>query len=165
MNGKIISVFPCSGKTHTVTKYYFELDCVDHDFYDWKYRSVHQEKIWLKHYLSRMHQLQRKFKFVFVNALPEIVNELPKDSIVIYPTKSLKSEWVERAKSRGGISEFPLLLEEKWNKWIDTCMNWYGKKYVLESGQYLTDIIKQLYGVKVNLNSMPGERASKFGYA
>jgi len=174
MRGKIISVFPCCGKTHAATKYYSELDCIDHDFYDWKYRSVHREKIWLKHYMTRTVQLRYKFNFIFINALPEILQCLGSgynmgDTAVVYPRRKLKDEWVERAKSRGGVSQFPFLLEEKWDEWIDACMSWPGKCYVLESGEYLTDIIKSLYGVTISLNSMPGKKASKLsskaGYA
>ena len=158
MKGRIIAAFPCSGKTHAVTKYYNMLNCIDHDFYDWRYRSTYKEDEWLDHYMIRMQQLRKKFEYVFVNALPEIILKLPKDSIIIYPNRNMKAEWLTRAKSRGGVSKFPQLLEEKWNEWVDACKNWPGKSYVLYKEEYLSDIIKCSFGITVNV-PMPGGTA------
>ena len=145
--GKIIAVFPCSGKTHYVLNNFHKESCIDHDFYDWMYRG-NLGHSWLVKYIFRMKDLRKKFKFVYVNTLPTIINELPKDSIVIYPNRSLKEEWIQRAIKRGGETAFPLTLGEKWDYWLDACNTWEGKKYELQSGQYLSDIQKELKCLK-----------------
>ena len=152
MRGKIISCFPCCGKTYFCTNYFEQMDVIDHDMYDFRFRGGHGDK-WFDFYLARMRQLIRKFDYIFVNAIPEIIEQLPSTSMVIYPHKSLKNDWVNRAKSRGGESAFPKLLEEKWDEWIKACEKWKGKSHVLAKGEYLTDcfdIFKRNNGITVN---------------
>jgi len=146
MKGRIISCFSCSGKTHYVLNNCFNEDCVDHDFYDWMYRG-NLGDTWLIKYLARMKDLQKKFEYVYVNTLPTILSELPKDSILIYPKRDLKTEYFARANLRNAGSNFPNTLLEKWDYWIDACEEWEGKKFILKSGQYISDIMKRFYGI------------------
>jgi len=146
MNGRIAAVFSCCGKTHAVTKLYNKIDMVDHDFYDWKFRSTYSDEEWLEHYVERAFQLKKKFDWVLINATPEILDKFGRIAI-IYPERQLKNEWVNRAKARGGITAFPKLLEDNWNSWIDACENKkkYHFKKVLSTGQYLTDLMELIY--------------------
>ena len=131
MKGQIVAVFSCCGKTHFVLNKFSYISCVDHDMYDWMYRGQ-LGKTWIDYYLVRTLELQEKFDYVFVNAIPEIINRLPKfygDSIVVYPKRELRQEFVKRAKSRGGMTSFPKMLDDKWDEWISACENWSGSFY------------------------------------
>jgi len=139
-NKKIIAVFSCVGKTHYVLNNYEHISCIDHDFYDWMYRGQLGNN-WMQRYIHRMIQLTKKFDYIFVNATPEIIRYLPKEAIIIHPTRELKDEWIRRAQSRGGITEFSKLLEREWDEWIDACRKWPGKRIeIVNPNQHLTDI-------------------------
>lgn len=140
MLGEVIAVFSNSGKTHFVLNNYDKISCIDHDFYDWMYRGQ-LGKNWLKHYINRIAQLRYSFGYVFVNVLPDILKVLPFNSLIVYPDRKLKKEWVLRAKNRGGEPTFPNLLNKKWDEWITACENHNSKKHIiLQSKQYLTDV-------------------------
>lgn len=140
MTGDIIAVFSNCGKTHYVLNNYSSVSCVDHDFYDWMYRGNLGDD-WLKHYINRMGQLRHCFDYTFINVLPEILNILPFESLIVYPNRDLKDEWVARATNRGGSPKFPLLLNNKWDEWITACENYKGENHiVLQSGEYLSDV-------------------------
>jgi len=149
MKGRIISCFSCVGKTHYVLNNLHLESCIDHDFYDYMYRGNLGEN-WMGVYMTRMRQLQKKFEYVYVNSTPEIIAELPKDSILVYPYPNLKNEWVQRAKNRGGESAFPKLLEKKWDEWIAACESWTGKKYMVNSGEYLSNVFDRFKTIHVN---------------
>ena len=147
--GRIVACFPCSGKTHFVLNNWRTCNCIDFDFYDWMYMGQLGDK-WLTEYLDRMKQLSRYFDFVYINATPEILERIYINSIIIYPKRELKEEWLRRAIKRGGETDFPKLLEEKWNYWITVCQAWEGKKYQLDSGEYVSDIYKRICSLTTN---------------
>jgi len=140
---KIIACFSCTGKTHYCLNNYEKIDCIDHDMYDFKFRGQLNNR-WLVEYVKRLNQLMSKFEFVFVNAIPGVIDYLPINSLVVYPHRELKDEWVARARLRGGESTFADLLESSWDEWIDKCEGWYGAKLKVESGQYLSDVLIDL---------------------
>jgi hypothetical protein len=148
--GRVISVFSCSGKTHFVVNQFDKIDCIDHDFYDYRFRGKLPD--WELTYMNRMAQLRAKFDFVFVNAIPEVLKYPKMLYMVIYPHRSLKSDWVNRAIRRGGESEFPKLLDKEWDNWIDLCEQFQGKKIVLAKGEYLSDFsesFRRMTGITV----------------
>jgi len=138
--GEIIAVFSCAGKSHFVHQYFRKFDCVDHDMYDFAFASSRRiRENWVEHYLQRMHFLRKKYSIVFVNAEPSILAKLPSTTMIVYPKKELKAEYIARARARGA-SEFYKILEEKWDEWIDACENHKSKyKCILEEGEYLQE--------------------------
>jgi hypothetical protein len=63
---------------------------------------------------------------------------------LVYPDRSLKTEWLERYKERGSPSSFIELLDKNWDNFIDSCESDDGcnDRIVLQSGQGLSDVIK-----------------------
>ncbi|WPH68783.1 hypothetical protein [Stenotrophomonas phage BUCTxx100] len=66
------------------------------------------------------------------------------DYTLVYPDRSLKEEWIERYNKRGSPQSFIDLLTNKWDDFIDSCESDDGckERFVLQSGQGLSDIIK-----------------------
>ena len=141
MKGKVIACLSCTGKTHFVLNNFENMDCVDHDMYDWMYRGKLGDA-WIDYFKVRMQELRDKFEFVFVNAIPEIIKIIPENSIIIFPKRELKEEFLNRAKSRGGETAFPKYLDEHWDEWMDACENSPAKKIRLDSGEYVSDVKK-----------------------
>jgi len=137
--GRIVAVFSCSGKTHYVLNNFFRVSCIDLDMYDWA-RSIGGGSLWIDPYIARAEQLQSKFDFVFVNALPIILERIESKSLVVHPHSSLKDEWIERAKRRNPESAFFSIMDKCWDKWIDACEQWKGSNFILAKGEYLSDV-------------------------
>jgi len=131
MKGKIIACFSCVGKTHYVVNNFDVISCIDHDMFDWKYRGQLGNN-WFDYYWVRTFQLQDKFDYVFVNAIPEVIERLDYDrDVIIFPDRDLKHFWIERAQKRNPESDFTKLLSAEWDNWIDACYNSPAKKIIL----------------------------------
>lgn len=61
--------------------------------------------------------------------------------ILVYPDRSLKQEYIERYKKRGSPQAFIDLMEAKWDDFINDCEDDPSDKIVLQSGQYLKDVL------------------------
>jgi len=136
--GRVYAVFSCTGKTHFVLNNFRAAKMVDHDMYDWRYRGLLNN--WATHYIDRLMELREYFDYVFVNAVPEIINGLDRDAVVVYPDRSLKQEWCSRAITRSGSNFFPMYLSQRWDEWIDACERWQGKRIEIRTG-YLSDVL------------------------
>ncbi|ADJ19376.1 hypothetical protein Acj133p029 [Acinetobacter phage 133] len=60
---------------------------------------------------------------------------------LVYPDRSLKSEYIERYKKRGSPDAFITMMENKWDDFIDSCESDPADKIVLQAGQYLVDVL------------------------
>jgi len=137
---KVIIVFSNCGKTYYALKKGIEKNCIDHDCYYY----IHSELFgndWVYHYLQELKFLQEVFDIVFVNAIPEILEEISPGFLIVYPEDNLRAEYVVRAKNRSE-TEFYKLLDEKWDEWIQACKLYdTNNRRVLKSGEYLTNVI------------------------
>lgn len=64
--------------------------------------------------------------------------------ILVYPDRSLKEEFIQRYIDRGSPESFVKMMEEKWDVFIDSCVNKLSSHnqagdYVLKSGEGLAD--------------------------
>lgn len=61
---------------------------------------------------------------------------------LVYPDRSLKSEYINRYKKRGSDDKFIQMLDEKWNDFIDEMESQKEcNKIVLKSNQHLDDVL------------------------
>lgn len=66
------------------------------------------------------------------------------DFILVYPDRSLKDEYIKRCGDRKD-NLVPLdVLEAEWDNWINSCEKQNCKKIVLQSGEYLSDVILKI---------------------
>jgi thioesterase domain-containing protein len=62
---------------------------------------------------------------------------------LVYPDKSIKDEYIQRYIDRGNNETFVNLLENNWDDWISDMEKQKGCKHIkLQSGQYLSDVVK-----------------------
>ena len=136
--GKIISGFSNIGKsTLSNNKNYKVIDFDTHYF--------RKEGDWVEMYIECMLALQEKYDFVFITTYGDVLKVLNERGIeytLIYPRMELKDEYKQRAISRGSDDEFVNGFFSRWEKHISDCENNnVPKKIILESNQYLSDVI------------------------
>lgn len=82
---------------------------------------------------------------IFVSSHKEVREALVSNKLpftLIYPDKSLKSEYIERYKKRGNEDKFIELLEAKWEQWITECENQKECEHiVLPANTFISDVI------------------------
>lgn len=60
---------------------------------------------------------------------------------LVYPDRSLKDEYIQRYITRESPPAFIDMMRKKWDEFIDSCENDPADKIVLQSGQYLVDVL------------------------
>lgn len=82
------------------------------------------------------------------------------DYVLAYPQRELKEEYIQRYKDRGNAEGFIGMMENSWNKFIDSCEEDPTEtKIVLGEGEflgqdYLTGDLSQIVGME-NMNDDP----------
>lgn len=74
-----------------------------------------------------------------------IMSRLERDSIpytVVYPNRSLKEEYYTRYLARGNTESFLEVFIDGWDMWMDSVRNNNGSHIELQSGEFLSDVIK-----------------------
>lgn len=83
--------------------------------------------------------------FLFLGSSHDNVREAMQEAgipyVIVYPHRDLKEEYIERYKKRGSSEFFINLMTEKWDDFIDSCESDPNNSIVLESGQYLGDVL------------------------
>lgn len=139
--GIIVSAFSNSGKSYI--KDNKNINCIDLDTHYFNSKSN-----WQDIYVECILALKDKYDYVFITTHGQTLNksnELGIEYYLVYPKRELKDEYRKRAIKRGSTFKFILKYFSKWDKQIDACENnKHAKKIILDSGQYLSDVIDQL---------------------
>lgn len=136
--GKIISGFSNIGKS--TLKKSKSINCIDLD-------TCYFKKIdgWVDIYIECILALQDKYDYVLITTYADVLDKMNKlniDYILIYPERTLKTEYKNRCIARGTNNDFINDFFSKWDKHISYCENNPNKnKIVLKSNQYLSDAI------------------------
>lgn len=65
--------------------------------------------------------------------------------VVVYPHEGLKSEYLKRYERRGSPESFIVLMEEKWDDFVESCKQSKADLHIeLGPGQFLSDILPEL---------------------
>jgi len=136
---QIIAAFCGTGKSYLCNNFpdtYKEIEC-------WKYRTGD----FPTNYIQDVLKENGKVKYLFISTDPVILKELNKFSIAIqlvYPLNELRNEYLDRYINRDDSYDFIGTMMKNWDTWIDKLKEQtYCKHYMLKTGEYLSDIIKE----------------------
>lgn len=136
----IVSAFPGTGKSHLFNN--TKLNILDSD------SSKFDKSKFPENYIKHIKENIGKVDVILVSSHEEVRNALVKNNIkflLVYPNKSLKSEYVKRYVERGSNEKFIEKISDNWNDWIgelegqDSC-----EKIVLNSNEFITDVVKNI---------------------
>ena len=139
--GIIISGFSNIGKSSLLK--FKNINYIDFDTHFFR-----KEEGWEKMYVECLLALSSKYDYVFITTHGVMLEELNKLGIeyyLVYPKRELKEEYRKRAISRNSSEEFVNGFFSRWDEHISDCeKNNFAKKIVLESGEYLSDVIDKI---------------------
>lgn len=151
---KIIAAFPACGKSYCFDRNedYIILDS-DSSKFSWVYTNG--EKVrnpdFPRNYIEHIKENIGKVDFIFVSTHEEVRKALSDaniDFILVFPSESLKAEWVGRCFLRGSGEKFCQLMADNWDTWIsqmwDEAICNKRKHYVLKFDEYISDILEEL---------------------
>lgn len=152
----IISAFPGIGKT-TLAKENHKVIDLESSNYKWldidNNLSIEQRKGTSKtlnpnfpeNYIRDIISLAQEGYTVLISSHKEVRDELNKRDIhftIVLPSLDMKKEMIDRYIKRGNQENFVTMLENNYETFINDLMNDPNNKIVLESGQYLKDVVR-----------------------
>ncbi len=133
--------FPAVGKSYFYNN--TKLKVLDSD------SSRFDKAFFPNNYIKHIKDNMGKVDIVLISSHDVVRDALIKEGLkftLVYPEISLKDEFIERYKQRGSNEGFIKLVGDNWEDWITQLQNQSGcNKIELSSGQYLNDVINQLY--------------------
>ncbi len=107
----------------------------------WKYK----DKGLQKEYIEDIRNSLGKVDYIFISTDPqglELLHKQGLDVILVYPNNELRNEYLDRYIERNSPYDFIGTFMKHWHLWIDELKEQkYCKHIVLESGEYLYDVI------------------------
>lgn len=123
----------------------FEIDsnlrvCSDSD--SSKFDKSHFPANYIEHIKEKINE---GYWRIFISSHKEVrdalvLNQLP--FVLIYPSKELKSDYIDRYKERGSSEKFIKLISDNWDSWLDELKNQKGCYHIeLKKGQYISNVV------------------------
>ncbi len=135
----VVSAFPGCGKSH-LFRNKGDMKILDSD------SSTFDKSKFPQNYIEHIKSNIGEVDVILVSSHKEVREALVNESItftLVYPSKDIKEEYIQRYIDRGNDGKFVELLKQNWNIWIDELETQQGcEKTKLESGQYLSDVIE-----------------------
>ena len=124
-------------------------DAVDYNDEDFRQKCRNQDRC-PESYINRVKvALKVKDSYVVIHSHNDVRDELIKHEIkytLIYPHISLKDEYIKRYKALRFNPVIIKAMSENWEKMITDLQNDTGGRHIeLTSGQYLEDVINEVY--------------------
>lgn len=142
---KIISGFPGIGKTTAIALHPTALDS-DSSHFSW-FEPGKRHPAFPSNYMEHIKSNIGKVPYIFVSSHDVVRAALPNHEIpytLVYPDRSLKEEYLGRYQERGSDENFLMLMNAKWDDFIDSVeRETVPRKIVLQSGQYLVDVLDE----------------------
>ena len=133
----LCAAFCGTGKTHICKN--TNIKAIEVEF--WKYK----EKGLLKEYIEDVRKNLGKVDYIFISTEPDglkLLNDEGFNIILVYPKNELRNEYLDRYIERDSPYDFIGTFMKHWNFWINELKEQkYCKHIVLESGQYLRDVL------------------------
>lgn len=125
----VISAFPGCGKTYCYKNYQDKLSILDSDSSNFSWikdgdgnNTKERNPEFPTNYIQHIKENIGKVDIIFVSSHKEVRQSLIKndiDTILIYPHKSLKDEWIRRFRERGNDANFITFISNNWDIFID----------------------------------------------
>lgn len=145
---KVISGFPGVGKS-TLFKYKGDILVSDSDSskFSWIEPGVRHPNF-PANYIEHIKDNIGKLDFIFVSSHDVVREALNNEGIkytIVYPSKDIKDEYIQRYIDRGNNENFVKLLQENYETFIEEIEKETKPKLVsLSSGQYLSDVLGEV---------------------
>lgn len=137
-NTVICAAFCGSGKTYICEK--TNIKSVEVEYWQYKDKGLQKE------YVEDIRKHIGIVDYIFIATDPEGLKLLHNEGFnitLVYPKNELRNEYLDRYIERDSSYDFIGVFMKYWSPWIDELKEQtYCKHIVLESGQYLLDVIK-----------------------
>lgn len=134
----LCAAFCGSGKTYICDN--TSIKSIEVEYWKYKEKGLYLE------YVEDIKSYIGKVDYIFISTEPDGMKLLYSagfDITLIYPRNELRNEYLDRYLQRDSPCDFIGPFMKYWDIWIDELKKQdYCKHIVLESGQYLYDIIK-----------------------
>ena len=149
--GYVISAFPGVGKTYCAERTKLNILDSDSTNFSWSSPGVRNPEF-PQNYIDHIKANLDKggVDFIFVSSHDVVRDALVKAGLVftlIYPTRSMKNEYLQRYRNRGSDENFIKLLDGSWGKFMDSLEEQQNCKHIqLKNGEYLSDYMPLDWG-------------------
>lgn len=145
---KVISGFPGVGKSTLFEKNEGALiSDSDSSLFSWVEPGVRHPDF-PNNYIDHIKNNIGKMDFIFVSSHDVVREALNKEGIeytLVYPSKDIKAEYIQRYIDRGNNEKFVELLQSNYELFIDGIEKETHPKLVsLKAGQYLSDVLGEV---------------------
>lgn len=129
----VISAFPACGKTYCFKNHQEDFSILDSDSSDFSWvkdsegkNTKERNPDFPQNYIEHIKKNIGKFDVIFVSS-HDVVRKALADNeirtIIVYPNKTLKSEWIRRFRARGNDEGFINFISDNWYRFIDEIEN------------------------------------------
>lgn len=125
----VISAFPACGKTYCFENHQGDFSMLDSDSSEFSWvkdsngtSTKERNPDFPNNYIEHIKQNIGKVDVIFVSSHAVVRKALADHdikTIIVYPNKNLKSEWLRRFKARGNSEGFIKFISDNWDKFID----------------------------------------------
>ena len=148
---KVICGFPGTGKSYFARTATGLVSDSDSSSFSWiqqdgeKVRNPNFPTNYIDHI---KYLIDQQYTYVFVSTHKDVINALSNSGIefsIIYPSRELKQEYLDRYRNRKSPEVFINLLDSKWDEFIDDVESASVATLIpLKAGQYIQDVLKSL---------------------
>ena len=138
----VISAFPACGKSYCYNNYQDEFSMLDSDSSDFSWiKDAKGENTKVRNpefpnnYMEHIKRNIGSVDIIFVSsheAVRKALSENNIDTVIVYPNKNLKKEWIRRFENRGNDKEFIDFISNNWDNFINDIENEDNKFYKYE---------------------------------
>ena len=132
-NTFVISAFPGCGKSYCYNNYQDKLSMLDSDSSEFSWikdedgnNTKERNPEFPNNYMNHIKDNIGRVDIIFVSS-HDIVRKALKDNgintVIVYPNKSAKEEWIRRFKQRGNNEGFINFISSNWDNFIDEIEN------------------------------------------
>lgn len=132
-NTFVISAFPGCGKTYCYENYQDKYSILDSDSSEFSWmkdesgaNTKERNPDFHSNYIRHIKDNIGKVDIIFVSsheAVRKALHDSKIQTVIIYPHKSLKKEWIRRFTCRGNNSQFIEFISNNWDGFIDSIEN------------------------------------------
>ena len=142
-NTMLVAAFPGTGKSHYCN---VDVDYMPQGFATDSDSSKFDKANFPENYIEHIKQkISEGYARVFISSHKDVRDALVLHNlpfVLIYPSKELKQEYIERYKQRGNNEKFIQLVSDNWETWIDDCKAQTGCFHIeLVSCQFVANVV------------------------